>query len=108
MGLVEVRREVEGGRGGDRTSTQQGIMLALRSPPPARGVQSLPSSKSQKGSPGESPGEFPRVLADPPKTSQKQISWRLRVKNHLFFGSGDSFLTRFSETLCWLFELGRV
>ena len=64
-------------------------------PPPGRGVKTLPRSKSQKrvsGRVSEGPGRPP-----PKKTSQKQVSWRLgdsASQNHLFFDSGDSFLTR--------------
>ena len=37
-------------------------------------VETLPAQKVKKESSGESLGESPRVLADPPKTSQKRVS----------------------------------
>ena len=49
----------------------------LGSPPPGRGVKTLPGSKSKKKSPGESPRGSPGLLANPPKTSQKRVSRRL-------------------------------
>ena len=67
-------------------------ILVLRPPRPGRGVKTLPGSKSQKRVSGGVSGESLRVLADPPKTSQKRVSG---VKEQVIFDSQSLQETRF-------------
>ena len=53
------------------------------------------NKKVKKESPGESPRGSPGVLADPQNESKTSLLETLQVRNHLFFDSGDSFLTHF-------------
>ena len=66
----------------------------VRPPPPDLAEESKPSpaQKVKKESLGESLGESPRVLADPPKTSQKRVSG---VKKQVIFDSQSLQKTRF-------------
>ena len=49
----------------------------LGSPPPGRGVKTLPGSKSQKRVSGRVSEGVSEGPGRPPKTSQKRVSWRL-------------------------------
>ena len=74
-------------------------LLACKKPlicdPPDLAEESKPSpaQKAKNESPGESLGESPRVLADPPKTSQKRVSGV--KKNWVIFDSQSLQETRF-------------
>ena len=64
-------------------------------PPTRQRSQNPPWLKKSKKVFGRVSRKVSEGPGRPPKTSQKRVSWTLRVKNHLLFDSGDSFLTRF-------------
>ena len=74
------------------------VLVASLATPPDLAEESKPSpaQKVKKESPGESLGESPKVLADPPKRGKNESPGDSASQNSpFFFDSGDSFLTRF-------------
>ena len=99
---------------------ENSLPLELRPPRPGRRVKTLPGSKSQKRvsgrvSGGSLWGSLRGSWPTPPKRVKTSLLETLRVKNHLFFDSGDSRPgpsetppETLPETLFGLFEPGRV
>ena len=73
---------------------EEGLSFSRR---PATGVKSCPGAKSQKRVSGGVTGGvfFEGSWKTPQKESKKSLQETLRVKDHLIFDSGDSFLTLF-------------
>ena len=71
------------------------LVLLLRSPPPGRGVKTLPGPKGQRRVSGGVSAESSRGPGDPPKKVKNESPGDSGSQKSSVFDSGDSFLTFF-------------